>query len=464
MKSSISYSLSFKNLEDLQGLKRQMIAVPLKNQIQALQNKLKMYGNLIAHSRNKCNLGSCNSGIYALSKCIQFMFTIVLVTKFKHNEYPSVCLITVVGSAKLRYFPVQIQAWTNKVAPLSCLYWVGNFEGETFAKVNTIYLDVLQQIKPSSPESARIFLGVLMEALMSLSHSHTNTLVMGELVANSIDMLLENLVACMKDSFKMRLRDDLIILITFLVDPPKIYWWSRDKIYAKAGALVDESASLISSLSSHEEKDCFPNEKDFLEKIDILKADIKVNYVHIQELFWSDFPFTNCLGFIDFLLENLREKTSSIPFAMCLLLAIQEKLISIRPYLKDVMEQQNDFKESKDLWLRILGAAYAIEHVLDSCFFKESQVWYEMICLNILLEEIGFLIKEVEKIRDESECKSRIPNVETNPNQTIPEHAKTSRLDGTIVGFEDEAKEIINRLTRGSKELEVVSIVGMWTR
>lgn len=373
-------------------------------------------------------------------------------------NHPFVCLIAVVGSTELRDFRVQIQGWTNKVACLSFLYWVDKLEGETYAKVNTIYLDVLPQIKPCSPEAVRIFLGVLRKASMSLQ---TNTLVMGELVANSIDMLLEDLRASVKDSFKMHLRDGLIILITFLVDPPKSCGRNGNDICAKANALLDESASLISSLSSHEEKDGIPYERDFLQKIDTLKEDIKVNYVQIQELLWSDFPNTNGLGFIDFLLESLREKTSSIPFAKCLLLAIQEKFISIKPYLKDFMEQQNDFKEIKDLWLRILGLAYAVEHAVDSCFFKENKIWYKMICLYIFLDEIEYVIKEAEKMADESVYNGRISNVEMYPNQTIPENAKSSRLDGAVVGFKNEAKEIINRLTRGSKTLEVVSIVGM---
>lgn len=73
-----------KNLEDLLGLKCQMTA-PVKDQIQALQQKLKIYRNLIkfsAESRNNIfenviqflNFGSSNPGIYALSKCVRFMF------------------------------------------------------------------------------------------------------------------------------------------------------------------------------------------------------------------------------------------------------------------------------------------------------------------------------------------------------------------------------------------------------
>lgn len=73
-----------------------------------------------------------------------------------------------------------------------------------------------------------------------------------------------------------------------------------------------------------------------IEKMKMVNEEIWEKYVHIQDSSYSDYPFPKGLGFVDFLTEHLKERASLIPFDKYIVLEINEKLISVWPFLKDL--------------------------------------------------------------------------------------------------------------------------------
>ncbi|KAI5665195.1 hypothetical protein M9H77_24518 [Catharanthus roseus] len=218
----------------------------------------------------------------------------------------------------------------------------------------------------------------------------------------------------------------------------------------------------------------------FQEKTEEVKAEVR-KFLHAlnpqssrshspsRELYFqirSHFPATNPLGFIDFLFENLgklKEKLISqdnfLPFAKDQIVTLHKELLSIRPHLKNIQDMQSESVELKDLWMQITNAAYQTEQVIDSCQISDFPIWYKLLCLSDVIEEIKFIKMKVKNIMNNQIYINGLSNAKVNSGNI--HLGQSSRLDEIVVGFEDEAETIINRLTTGSIELEIVPIVGM---
>ncbi|KAI5670285.1 hypothetical protein M9H77_10649 [Catharanthus roseus] len=408
------------NLRDLSSFMSHLF-VHVKEKIETLQQKVKFFRDLVKFTAERC---------------------------INHEQ-------------QLKDFRVQIQAWANEVAcQLLSVYWAERDSGRRrIPNVETLLVYVLD-IKPLTFPVRKVLLG----ALKASTSLRSEASIVGELVATSVDLLLEDLMASMEDSIKLSLHDGLIILITFLTNPPLME--TSSILLAEVDRVVDAAVSLISSISTPEEKVGIPSEMyDLVNKIIILKEDIKVNYVQIPDFSLLDFPKTNLQGYIDSLLKHLKEMANSVTFLKHAVIEMWEKLVCVSHYMKELVEQRNEIGELKSLWTRIANGVYAVEYIVDSCLFEDEPAWYKMIALSIYKDEIEFIMKELKKIRDAELKKIKVHDgVEcTNSSPVVSRHySRSSRInDDPIVGFKEKGTEIIDQLTRGSRELKVISLVGM---
>ncbi|KAI5670270.1 hypothetical protein M9H77_10634 [Catharanthus roseus] len=414
------------NLRDLSILMSHLF-VHVKEKIETLQQKVKFFRDLVKFTAERC---------------------------INHEQ-------------QLKDFRVQVQAWANEVAcQILSVYWAERDSGRRrIPNVETLLVYVLD-IKPLTFPVRKVLLG----ALKTSTSLRSEALTVGELVATSVDLLLEDLMASMEDSMKLSLHDGLIILITFLMNPPLVGNCGKETspiLLAKVDRVVDAAVSLISSICTPEEKVGISSEMyDLVNKIIILKEDIKVNYVRIPDFSLLDFPKTNLPGYIDSLLKHLKEMVNSVTFLKHVVIEMWEKLVCVSHYMKELVEQRNEIGELKSLWTRIANGVYAVEYIVDSCLFEDEPAWYKMIALSIYKDEIEFIMKELKKIRD-AEYISHIKvhdGVEcTNSSPVVSRHySMSSRINNDpIVGFKEKGTEIIDQLTRGSRELKVISLVGM---
>ncbi|KAI5670286.1 hypothetical protein M9H77_10650 [Catharanthus roseus] len=408
------------NLRDLSSFMSHLF-VHVKEKIETLQQKVKFFRDLVKFTAERC---------------------------INHEQ-------------QLKDFRVQVQAWANEVACELYVYWAERDSGRRRIPKLEILLVYVLGIKPLTFPVRKVLLG----ALKASTSLRSEALIVGELVATSVDLLLEDLMASMEDSIKLSLHDGLIMLITFLTNPPLME--TSSILLAEVDRVVDAAVSLISSIGTPEEKVGIPSEMyDLVNKIIILKEDIKVNYVRIPDFSLLDFPKTNLQGYIDSLLIHLKEMANSVTFLKHAVIEMWEKLVCVSHYMKELVEKRNEIGELKSLWTRITNGVYAVEYIVDSCLFQDEPAWYKMIALSIYKEEIEFIMKELKKIRD-AEYISHIKvhdGVEcTNSSPVVFRHySRSSRInDDPIVGFKEKGIEIIDQITRGSRELKVISLVGM---
>ncbi|KAL3502025.1 hypothetical protein ACH5RR_036474 [Cinchona calisaya] len=113
---------------------------------------------------------------------------------------------------KMEDFFIHFQDWAKNSACLSLLYWVDGMDENTVRKMNVI----LTKFMPYNPAIVEMYL----ELLKFSETSPSDSLLMGEIVASFADAILENVVVFLKDDFAT-LREGLLFLIAFLVDPTK---------------------------------------------------------------------------------------------------------------------------------------------------------------------------------------------------------------------------------------------------
>ncbi|CDP08379.1 unnamed protein product [Coffea canephora] len=171
------------------------------------------------------------------------------------------------------------------------------------------------------------------------------------------------------------------------------------------------------------------------------------------------FPMTNELASIDFFLENLQEiatfEAGSIAFPKDQIQRIQEDLVFLRSLLGKTMKQRNQNGKFQALWDRIMEVAYKAELVIDSIVLGDR-----LECLNTAAGDIKHMKTEALKVSDSIRNDDKAQRVANNYIH-FKSQLSTPTLNEVLVGLDEEVKTIADRLTRGSKQLDIVSIVGM---
>ncbi|CDP16115.1 unnamed protein product [Coffea canephora] len=214
------------------------------------------------------------------------------------------------------------------------------------------------------------------------------------------------------------------------------------------------------------DRDVFPDYvEEFLLEINKVKAKAREFYTQdIHKLRWFRSPLTNGIGFIDSLLEKLKEtlegEAKVLSFGRHQVGVIQEELKSVRSDLDNILELKNDSEELSALWTQIVNVAYRAEHVIDSCLIGDGQICYHVICLSDIIEEIKLIKNEFRKIKSKEVYIRKISG-NKDSSRTLLARANTSKLDEIVVGFKDVAETILDKLRGGSARRDIVTIVGM---
>ncbi|KAI5678535.1 hypothetical protein M9H77_09485 [Catharanthus roseus] len=222
-----------------------------------------------------------------------------------------------------------------------------------------------------------------------------------------------------------------------------------------------EACSLLNSLLTNEIGEAAPMDtnllfSNLLEKISRIMVELKV-YLHSP----TNFPRTNGLGFLDSLLEKLRELLNA-DVTISLKHQLEEilgDLEFLRPFLEGIPEMDIEFPELKDLRACIIDVAYEAEYYVDLVMLEDSVGWRNLLRLHHLREDFRL----VKSYFPTAHIKALHSNEQDVPQTSVQKERKstTSRIDETIVPVDDQEKMIIDRLVGGPDQLDIVLIVGL---
>ncbi|XP_027060908.2 putative late blight resistance protein homolog R1A-3 [Coffea arabica] len=330
--------------------------------------------------------------------------------------------------------------------------------------------DLLPKIIPVEPEVHRTCFQALIASKISRQPYEKKDEHIFRVFINTLLIYLWEILktgGCVMMSLKDRLKmvyDGLRSLRIILKGNPDVF---DEKMRDLTGLLLCDAGLVIFSLSLDEIKDGSVKEMDlesfqnFLKRIKLIKAIVAEKYPETSPS--SKFPRTNELGFIDFLLKYIGDLTNpdahSVALSNYRIHAIHEELVYLRSFLGRIVELRNKDQELQALWDRVVEVAYNIEFLIDSLLDGDI-LDSSSISFDSVEKEIKIIKAVALNISDRKTLDLNVKEVTKRPNN-MPSQGSMPIINDMIVGLEDEATSIINRLTRGSSQLQIVPIVGM---
>ncbi|CAI9100979.1 OLC1v1038182C3 [Oldenlandia corymbosa var. corymbosa] len=394
-------------------------------------------------------------------KAIGFLMNLILFAAFQGLEL-----------RQMRHLLIHVQ---GSVLYLLCTIVQPEITHERRFHVN----EFMRRIEPLESHVCGIYLGVLQEAL-ELSQSRLTSINPTPLPESHTYMLVDFV-------------DSLIFLLFKLLFHGSTHWFIFDhqirKLYEGLkllkttlrehhqtmhhviGPLICEAGIIIFYLFLGKEVEVglIENLKPLFSDIDekfkfIINAAPEETLRHYSLASFC-FPHTNLPGFIDSVLGKMKSTNplevadSASASETDKYRALHDDLAFLRSFLISVSWKHDQNERLKALLDRIATVAYEIEFVLDSLLVEGDLQSFDVM-LNIIIEEIKLIKLESW---ESSHRKRKIIEVQdiTKTHSKVPMIRKLLEFNELVVGMDDEAQKIIDQLTRGTRQLDIVSIVGM---
>ncbi|XP_027075860.1 putative late blight resistance protein homolog R1A-3 [Coffea arabica] len=355
------------------------------------------------------------------------------------------------------------------LASIWCLHVDKEVQNETELQISRL---IDEKINPGDPQVRETYIHVMTAAKLSRSadisalekNKHLVADFMYRLVPNFVELLNSRtniLVPIMNQMLKLL---DGLRFLTILLRHQENFKELCHALKNLIGVVACDAAVVIFSLSVNQIKEGLAKETDLalFHLLKVLKF-IRAEVTDPVTLLFSPFGFprTNELGSMDFLLENLKELENcsetdySIAFPKDQIHTVLEDLIVLRSFLVKIADQRNRNGKLQALWSRVMEVAHRAEFVIDSIVVGDKHEYLERVARDIQLLRTEALETYDSTMHD---CGAQRT---TQKSFRIESKCRTPMLNEVLVGLDDEVKAIIHGLTRGSKLLDFVSIVGM---
>ncbi|CDP15580.1 unnamed protein product [Coffea canephora] len=326
-------------------------------------------------------------------------------------------------------------------------------------KMRLIFSELLQKMEAVDPQIRETYIQVLLSG-----SPHARTLEIEEhILGDFVDSLLYRIWEGLTHSITcvVSLEDQMPILyegLRFLRTILKKYFEKLpNKVKDLIRAAVSEAGIVICSLFVQGLKEGLAKEMD--SALVNLLGKIKLIKVVTSALI---FPKTDELGFMNFFLQNLKDlpscKVDSNVFASNEIQTVLDDLISLRSLLENNLEERNQDEKLQALSRHAVEVAYKAQLMIQSLVVGNDPDYSPMI-FGPLTEEINFIKMEALKLGD-NRC-SMASQKPIRSSDSLPSQGRTPAINKAVVSLNDEAKKIIDQLVRGSKQLGIISVVGM---
>ncbi|KAH0657488.1 hypothetical protein KY289_026236 [Solanum tuberosum] len=309
-----------------------------------------------------------------------------------------------------------------------------NLKASTSAEIGRF----IKQILETSPD-------ILREYLIHLQEHMVTVITPSTLGARNIHVMIE-------------------FLLIILSDMPKDFI-HHDKLFdllALVGALIKEVSALVRDLEDKLRNKESTDETNratlkLLEKIELLKEDLKHVYLKVPDSSQCCFPMSDGPLFMHLLQRHLDDLLDSNAYSIALIKEeiglVKQDLECIRSFLVNVEQEMY-----KDLWARGLDVAYEVKYVIDSIIVRDNGLLHLIFSLPITIKKMKLIKEEVSDLHEKIPKNMSLIVVNT-PKK--PVESKSLITGKIIVGFEVETNWLLRKLTSGPADLDVISITGM---
>lgn len=196
---------------------------------------------------------------------------------------------------------------------------------------------------------------------------------------------------------------------------------------------------------------------NWTENVELFKRDVGMKYP--EETAKYKFPRTNELGFIDGLLDELKQ-------LMIMDTQVLEDLVFLRDFLGKIVRLRHKNGDLNALWIQVVEVSYRIDFVVNSMLVGDSSPDCTPDSFNSIKEQVKKVKEKVKEIYTEKKFQEmdRFNLKREKVSNNLPSSSSSTSnptMKEVFVGLEDEVKKIIDRIEAKSSKLDIVSIVGM---
>ncbi|CAI9089619.1 OLC1v1024224C1 [Oldenlandia corymbosa var. corymbosa] len=311
---------------------------------------------------------------------------------------------------------------------------------------------LLNKVKPVDPQVSKIY-AIALSSLKSCGHVCSDT----QACLNFLDSLISELWDLLRqgagylDSVKDErqiLYEGLRFLRTNLKQQIREFYKVEDPIVA----LICDAGVLICSFH-HTHEEIQQELRNFLESIRVTQSGTEEK--HPQPAMFNFPCSTNELDFVDSLSETLMQLTKGTcdPSAKTRAQTIGVELSYLRAFLEQTKESRHENQELQALWSRVLEVAYRVEFLIDQLKAGDTSYCFSVLS-DCIVEEIADIKTALSNSSYGNKKDTKVEKVNRSQVPSVPHQ-------DVVVGFHDDAREIVNRLNSATKNLQVVSICGM---
>ncbi|XP_016490753.1 putative late blight resistance protein homolog R1B-23 [Nicotiana tabacum] len=363
----------------------------------------------------------------------------------------------------------------------SMLFWL-YLPDLTSEEINVLLSDLLRmRIKPTQPCIRKIYVDVLQSLKSTIQsagwyHKIQNQEQAIDTEASFLETILHNLADLPTNnnsSQRVALKDHLAILqeMLNLLRANIIHVPIQDLEFLPVidTAIIDVGLLVYSLYRGEEEEkeDVAPGEVNPEQVLDLsgnIQSIGKRIYPTFRKAFQSNLPRILGLGYVDFLLNNLKEfkrrYADSPAYIKNQVQIIQKEFESLQPFLVDVAEERHDgLDKCQRCATQLIGKAYEVEYIVDAFISKEGPLWCLERWLLDIIEEIAHIRNEVTEIQGKKIVEEAMNN--TGKTQTPSSLARSTIMNDEVVGFKDVIEKLRDQLIGGTKGRDVISITGM---
>ncbi|KAL3337217.1 hypothetical protein AABB24_029729 [Solanum stoloniferum] len=205
---------------------------------------------------------------------------------------------------------------------------------------------------------------------------------------------------------------------------------------------------------------------DVKQLLKFVETEVEMICLKVPDSSSYSFPKINELGFLYCILGKLDEMLSSnIDSVIDLKLqigSVKEGLLCLRTLTDHFPEINDEHDEVYSLITRVTAMAYEAEYVMDSCLTYSYPLWYKVLWISETVENIKLVNEVVRETCERKKIDVTVHKVKKTSTFLVPSlSANTEGSNEEMESFQEAMDQMKKQLLGGSRQLDVIVLVGM---
>ncbi|KAH0669051.1 hypothetical protein KY289_023544 [Solanum tuberosum] len=205
---------------------------------------------------------------------------------------------------------------------------------------------------------------------------------------------------------------------------------------------------------------------DVKQLLKFVETKVEAICLKVPDSLSHSFPKINGLGslycFLGKLDEMLSSKIDSVIDLKLQIGSVKEGLLCLRTLTDHFPEINDEHDEVYSLITRVTAMAYEAEYVIDSCLTYSYPLWYKVLWISESVENIKLVNEVVRETCERKKIDVMVHKVKKTSTNLVPSlSANSEGSNEEMESFQEAMDQMKKQLLQGSRQLDVISLVGM---